>query len=291
MSDDPNSVGSTREAYVPISQDELSWLLHTYSVRSTARFALLELVDQRRDRVTLQKENAELRGELDLLTKVGNDEDRLKDMLEIIEEQRQNPDSNSYTLSGFSPNGLDQVEAFVTSFWRLCDIPEKEREDREDEAPLKPWKPTDTEAFAERLASVEDRLTATVSHVVTANKSIGALSNRIAYAEDTLQHHASLIAGLGRQAVDEAAQPGFPDPAPAEELVLERGSIVRVRAGAKTTGVGTLSDNRNWEVVGVRSAVGDPSTVQLGYLPWDADREIGRPLYWIRADDVVGIAE
>jgi len=276
MSDDPNSAGSPREAdYTPFKK-RVQLFLNTISPGSGLlngaeivgrmnhwlhfnyddRLDLLE-----RDRATLQKENAELRGQLDLLTK---------------------------------------ADAEVADNMQT-------REDRSDVwASAKAWlsKSTDAEAFAERLAAVEDRLAANVGNTVAAHKRIdGAFRaldrqhDRIDYAEDTLQHHASLIAGLQRVTgvgatvagpADEAAQPEFPDPVPAEELVLERGSIVRIREGTHT-GLATLDHKRVWEVVGFFSPEGEPANVQLGLYPWSS--ESPRPMHWVRLDDIVGLAE
>lgn len=279
MSDDPNSAGIAREGDLrPFRSKALQAIADflpssKLSIKSRLLYAVHEAVeglnDDRldvleRERVTLQKENAELRGQLDLLTK---------------------------------------VDAEVADIMQT-------REDRSDVwASAKAWlgKQTATEAFAERLAAVEDRLTANVGNTVAAHKRIDDVVrtldvqlDRIGYIVEVLQHHASLIAGLGRQAVDEAVTDTalrdgpngveFPDPVVAsapEELVLERGSIVRVREGAKVGRV-VLNAGRDWEVVGFFSPDGEPSTVQIALLPWVG--EGSRPMYWVLVEDIVGLA-
>jgi len=187
MSDDPNSGQATeREAYTPLSDRELHFALNRSPIYTTMRRTLLELVDQRRDRATLQKENAALQAEI-----------------------------RSLTNQELSPEYKEALDQYLR-------------------------KPTDAEALAARLASAEDRLAAT-------------------------------------------------GPAPAEELVLERGSIVRIREGAHS-GLIDLDHKRAWEVVGFNSPDGLPATVQLGLLPWTSGA-VARPLYWVQLDDVVGLAE
>lgn len=324
MSDDPNSASIAREVDLrPFKTKALQAIADflpatKMSIKSRMLYAVHEAVEDlsddrldllERDRVTLQKENAELRGQLELLTKVD------AEVRDIMQTREDRSDVWAQTTEWLARNDtkalaerLAKVEGRLAALERLADT----RHDNSENSIADIFEVLKHHAsLIAGLGSLPAEVESLQDMLGEKGRVPGALSyaTRISQLADLLREIGAFrgwkkVPTAAEAAIADAGGAAFPDPVPtgqAEDMVdvslmvradgaLARGQRVKLREGAKTVG-GSVHPNtkRLWEIVGL-AAIDAGAVVQVAMLPWD-NADANRPMYWVAADNVLGAVE